>query len=177
MKAQRPSTASAKAYLQPSSEKLTESSNGRRRGRPRLSAHLRIARRFESTFSILCKETGRKYARQGYYAPFDYLVDGWRVELKVAALGYQQRRPIWKFNIHRHNVLNERMVDFYILRLQNVPFTKHALHLLIKAPIKRKVLQFTVRILMDGAGLYGKEYHRFMHGEFGQGPHPLPEAQ
>ncbi len=168
--------ASAKAYLGASSGQLTESPNQNSVDRP-LSKHIRLARDFESRFGCRCKEAGREAIWQGHESPFDYLVDGWRIELKVALPQKAKYGPFWKFNIHRHNALKENKVDFYVLRLQDVPFTRYDLHLLLKAPLKKKVLQFSVRSLMDGYGLYGREYHRFMRGEFGQGPHPLPEAQ
>lgn len=89
-------------------------------------------------------------------SPFDLLCAGKRIEVKVSP-----RRPsdnIWFFNIHRHGIMSEGAVDVYILRLENVPDFKYAIHLIIPAPIGKATVQISLRSLITRFGRY---YNRF----------------
>lgn len=86
------------------------------------------------------------------HAPFDLLIRQLRIEVKCAA--YNGRR--WKFNIHRHNKLNEKQVDYYILRLEKFPQSSKALYLVMKAPLKRMTIDVTIRSLLE-------KYHPFVN--------------
>ena len=89
-------------------------------------------------------------------SPFDLLCAGKRIEVKVSP-----RRPYdnkWFFNIHRHGILSESEVDVYILRLENVPDCKAAIHLIIPAPIGKPTVGITIRSLITRFGRY---YNRF----------------
>lgn len=80
-----------------------------------------------------------------YHSPFDLLVRSFKVEVKCA-------KPIkgeWKFNIHRHNKVKESNVDFYILRLDKFPYSKKAMHLVLKAPLRKPTVTVTIRSLLE----------------------------
>jgi hypothetical protein len=83
--------------------------------------------------------------------PFDALVNGKRVEMKAARFS----KGKLKFNIHRHNVLDESSVDVYILRLDDFPYSRKAVHLVIPAPIGRHTVSITIRSLLS-------RYHRYI---------------
>lgn len=81
---------------------------------------------------------GHEVLFAGYYSPFDLMLNGhMRAEIKTASLNGLGK---WKFNIHRHGKLNED-TDIYILRLEKVPFSKKATHLLFWAPIGVSTLE------------------------------------
>jgi len=92
---------------------------------------------------------GRVISRASYASPFDLLIDGHRAEVKCAALQKKGKHRTWKFNIHRHGVLSEQQTDFYILRLEGVPYSKYAIHMLLRSPIRRKVVEISVRALLN----------------------------
>ncbi len=92
----------------------------------------------------------------GEPSPYDLLVgEKHRVEVKVCA---RRTDGFWFFNIHRHGILDESSVDAYILRLEQVPEFKCALHLVIPAPIKRSTVTISLRSLITR---YARYYNRF----------------
>lgn len=100
--------------------------------------------------------------RAGYRAPYDFIANGHRCELKVSN---PQKIRVgkftytgWRFNIHRHGVLKERGVNYYILRLEGVPEFYKAIHLVIKAPLRKKTVLITLRSLIT---LWGQHFNRF----------------
>jgi len=114
----------------------------------------------------LLSSYGRKVERQTWASPFDLLVDGYRVEVKCAKP--QVRRgsgiPQWQFNIHRHGILSEH-ADFYILRLEKVPFTKAAIHMLLRAPLGRLTVIISFRSLLNGQAIHVADFYSFAHGQ------------
>jgi len=88
--------------------------------------------------------------------PYDLLVNGEkRVEVKVC---FRRDDGNWKFNIHRHGILDESNVDVYVLRLEGVPDFKAALHLIIPAPLGSMTIAISLRSLITRFGRY---YNRF----------------
>ena len=84
---------------------------------------------------------------RGYYDRIDMNVDNWRVELKAARPQTNaQLTMYWNFNLHRHGKISQEPPDFYLLRLEQVPYTKNAIHFVIRGDIKIK----TFRIGMNG---------------------------
>ena len=100
---------------------------------------------------------------------FDLLVDGWRIDVKT---GKMDACFEWTFNIHRHGVLKEDLIDFYILRLEGVPGTKGGwpVHLLLRSPVGRKTMRYTVRSLISGDAVQAVEFRKFAKGDYGIGP-------
>ena len=109
-------------------------------------------RKFERQVASLLQAFGHKIHHMPYQSPFDLLMDGkLRIEIKTAPPITKLGRPCWNFNIHRHNIVEESQIDYYILRFENVPWCKYAIHALFKAPIEKPTLQFGFRQLLEGA--------------------------
>lgn len=124
-----------------------------------------IGRKAETRVRYLLERYGRKVSERTYNAPFDLLVDGKRVEVKAAEPRPDQQHGLkWCFNIHRHGIVSE-LTDYYILRLQSVPFTKASIHLLLKAPLNVSTIAISVRALLNQQ--YAKEVADFY--EFARG--------
>src|SRR5437667_9197040 len=64
---------------------------------------------------------GVKSTRQKYDTPIDLLTNGGLgIEVKYASfltVNNKTKQRAWRFNIHRHNRVDERNVDFYCLVL------------------------------------------------------------
>src|SRR5262249_50773732 len=97
---------------------------------------------------------------------FDLLVDNkHRVEVKCGLPSAIDGLPTWRFNIHRHGVLNEE-TDFYILRLERVPYSKRPVHLLFQAPLRVKVVTVSLRSLLMFHSQGVADFYDFAHGKF-----------
>jgi len=93
---------------------------------------------------------------------WDILVDDrWHVEVKTARPRDIDGRPTWVFNIHRHGILDESKVDLYVLRLEKVPYSKAAIHLLIPSPLRVFTLEVSFRKLLNGFGRYSEPFREF----------------
>ncbi|MCI0352845.1 MAG: hypothetical protein L0Z53_25775 [Acidobacteriales bacterium] len=122
----------------------------------------------ESRIGQVLRYYGRKVFAAGYYDSFDLLVDGFRCEVKTAEFRNKGHTHGWTFNIHRHGKLSEQ-TDYYILRLQSVPYSNDAIHLLLKSPIGVSTVWISMRQLLSG--LYAvavRDFDRFARGEFGR---------
>lgn len=118
--------------------------------------------------STLCAY-GRKVESAGPRDSYDLLVDGLRVEVKCAARQHDGKYSItWKFNLHRHGVLSEQ-TDLYILRLEEVPYSKAAIHMLFKAPMGVTTISVSMRALLnqDWAAAVS-DFYAFAKGEYGR---------
>lgn len=83
-----------------------------------------------------------------YNYKFDSLINRKRIEIKCGKI---QSYGIWKFNIHRHGKLDESSVDFYVIRLEDVPFVRHNwIHMVIPAPIGVSTLAIGMADLIEG---------------------------
>ena len=83
------------------------------------------------------------------WSPFDILMDG-KIKIEVKTGRYIIKQKCWLFNIHRHNVLNETDVDFYVLRFNDIPGTDRAINALYKAPLNVYTMNFSIRELLEG---------------------------
>lgn len=112
---------------------------------------------------------------------WDILVDDrWHVEVKTARPREINGSVGWYFNIHRHGVLDESKVDLYILRLEKVPYSKYAIHLLLPSPLKQFTLAVTFRKLLNGFAKYAEAFQQFCktgQNPFLEGRYPRPESQ
>lgn len=112
----------------------------------------------------------RDVVRCAYGSPYDLMVDGLRVEVKCAAPQKDRADALkWKFNIHRHGVLDEKQTDLYILRIEGLPYSKAAIHMALKAPIGQFTLEVPIR------GLFNQNYaaavadfYALAKGEYGR---------
>jgi len=78
-------------------------------------------------------ESGRKVLRQPFTAPFDLLVDGWRIDVKCASLGKRNGKRAWRIRTDRRNC------DYYIVRLEDYFGPERALHLLMDCPKVKQI--------------------------------------
>lgn len=94
---------------------------------------------------------------------WDILVDGrWHIEVKTAApRKVGANPPTWFFNIHRHGLVDESKVDFYVLRLEDVPYCKYPIHLLLPSPIGKPTVAVSFRALVNGYGRFAEAFRRF----------------
>lgn len=79
-----------------------------------------------------------------YNAAYDLVAGNVRIEVKAAPL----KNKKWRFNIHRHGVVDERDVDVYVLVLEGL--MKYRLYCVIPAPLNTPTLEISLR------GLFGK---------------------
>lgn len=107
---------------------------------------------------------GRTVAVQRHKSPFDLLVDGLRVEVKCSEMQMRDELPVWHFNIHRHGVVSEA-TDFYIFRLEHVPFSKKPIHLLYRAPLNTHMACVSFRTLLNKDSAAASDFYRFARGE------------
>lgn len=114
----------------------------------------------EKKVQVLLSQFGHTVRKMPYIGKYDLLVDDkHRVEVKCSSCSNKDVRPTWIVNFHRHGKLDESNVDFYIVRLEDVPFSKQSIHLLFFAPIKRPTIRFTFRSLIY---LYGNNAKAFI---------------
>lgn len=121
----------------------------------------RFGRKAETKVATLLGKMGCSVKACSYDHPFDLMVNGRRVEVKAAMPSLREGKyqyTVWHFNLHRHGVLSESLVDFYVLRLDGVPDFKAAIHLVIPAPVKRKTISITLRSLIMK---YAQHVNRF----------------
>jgi hypothetical protein len=115
----------------------------------------------EDAVADLLRWHGRKVEVMRPNHPFDLLVDGkWKVEVKTASPGKRRKGLQWRFEIMRHGVLNE-VADFYILRLDQVPYTARAVHCLVIAPVMKTQIAISFRGLLDGDGYMAQAFQHF----------------
>lgn len=101
-----------------------------------------------------------------YNSSFDLLVDGkWRCEVKTSRPTNRKQHRSWFVNFHRHGKLSES-VDLYIVRLEEVPEHKYAIHMLIKAPVGIKTMAFSMRSLIETAAPMVKDFRDFSKGQY-----------
>jgi hypothetical protein len=118
---------------------------------------------------------GKPYFRSviqcAYNNPYDLVVDGHRVEVKCAAARPDSDRPdslIWTFNLHRHGILSEQ-TDLYLLRLEKVPYSKAAIHMLLKAPVGVTTLYISMRSLLNQEWAAAvADFYTFAKGTYGR---------
>lgn len=117
----------------------------------------------EQQVARILTDHGRSVKRQKQHSPFDLLVDNqFRVEVKAARI---QGCGRFTANLHRHTELSEDSVDFYVIRLVGIPHCGKSLHLLLRAPVGTKTVQFSLRGLVSHGAPYIENFRRFCRGE------------
>ena len=101
------------------------------------------------------RQHGIKSTRQSFAAPIDLLTEaGLGIEVKFASfrtLNKKKKQKGFTFNIHRHNRVDERDVDFYCLVLgpDREGFLRKTFTVLVlPAPLNRRTLSVTPRSLL-----------------------------
>src|SRR6267142_2253258 len=101
----------------------------------------------------LLRAYGLHVVKQPHLWAFDlWINDKLNVEVKTAKPRTTTTRtnlPAWHFNIHRHGKLPERQPDFYLFRLEDIPYTRKAIHFLLKAPVTVMTIGITLRSLLN----------------------------
>jgi hypothetical protein len=69
--------------------------------------------------------------------------------------------------------MNQKPVDFYVLRLDDFPSCKYPIYLLLASPAPSKGMRVSVRSFVEEHLLLGVDFQRFARGEFGR---PKSEA-
>lgn len=130
-----------------------------------LSKAQELGRHGEYAVGQILSGSGRRVRRMHRRGPYDLLVDGeFRVEVKSAEPQDDNGSPVWKFNIHRHGKVVEE-TDFYILRLEKVPFTKAAIHLLLRAPLGTPTVNVSFRSLLNKRSREVADFYAFAKGQ------------
>src|SRR5690349_2155050 len=116
----------------------------------------------ENAFASVCRGWGIEVQTRPYKSVYDFLLNGSvRVEFKSAFPQNKDSLPIWKFNLHRHGVLQEAC-DYYVLRLEDVPYSRQGIYLLMKSPVRRLVVTITVKSLLNGQAVLASDFRAFM---------------
>jgi hypothetical protein len=136
--------------------------------RPRSARFLTGIQGEERVLKLL-KTYGRSCDRQFHQDPFDILVDGWRVDVKTAVPVEYHGGYRWLFNLH-HGGRPITGCDFFVLRLEDVPFSVRPVHLLLGAPFPTLTVAVTVQSLKCVWPLYAAKFFRFLLGEYGIRP-------
>jgi hypothetical protein len=102
-----------------------------------------------------------------YHASYDLLVQGRvRIEVKscdgiMRGTDERYRKIAWAFNIHRHNIIDESGIDYYVLRLGNVKLFAYPVMLLIPAPLGVPTISISVRSLLQRYSVYARAWVDF----------------
>ena len=86
----------------------------------------------EKVYHLLSGRFLREVHKMPYLSSYDMLVDGLHVEVKTAKPRLQNEKypmPSWCFNIHRHGKLSAEQPDYYLLRLEEVPYSSNAIYI------------------------------------------------
>jgi hypothetical protein len=118
----------------------------------------------ERAFMALCRQRGINVLPRRRMCPYDFLVEGLRIEFKIASPQTRYGKLVWRFNFHRHGVLKEKC-DFYILCMEGIPNYKARVYLLLKAPVKKKGISVSVRSLLQKYAIFAVDFENFMRME------------
>jgi hypothetical protein len=87
-----------------------------------------------------------------HYSHYDLLMDHKiRIEVKTSRIKGSKKKLFWGFNIHRHKIVQEREVDFYVFRFEDIPGSNKAIHALFEPPLTKQTIKYTQRQLLEGA--------------------------
>src|SRR5437870_12223683 len=109
----------------------------------------------ETKVKNFLKYRGIASTRAEFSSPYDLLTaGGQRVEVKYAGFRRLAKdgRMGWKINFHRHNILDETEVSWYVAVLDADSaglFGKAVLSLVLPAPIQKTTLQLSPRSLVS----------------------------
>lgn len=123
----------------------------------------------ERVAGLLRQAYGRSVIQCAYNNPYDLVVDGFRVEVKCGAPQKDgQYSLVWNFNLHRHGVLSEQ-TDLYLMRLEKVPYSGAAIHMLFRAPLGVTMLCVSMRALLNqDFAVAVADFYALAKGTYGQ---------
>jgi hypothetical protein len=127
----------------------------------RMAERAETGRRGEYTVATLLRRHGREVEMMKPKHPWDMKVDGkWKVEIKTATPQAYFKGLRWEFEIMRNGVMNEA-ADLYVLRLEDVPYTENAVHLLMVGPIGKTKVVVSFLGLLNGQGQLAQDFRTF----------------
>lgn len=109
------------------------------------------------------------YVKCEYNAPHDFILFGRTIELKTARPQFKGKIPFWKFNLHRHGRMSNVRPDFYVLRMEKIPYMHNrAIHLLMSGNVPMFTKIVTIRSLMNGEFELAQRFKKMrnLEGEF-----------
>ena len=109
---------------------------------------------------------GREVSRCGYKAPYDMLVDGWRVDVKSAVPRFRGKMPYWKFFLKPDK--RQEDCDFYVMRLVDIPFCDQAIHMLFPAPLGTTTFTVSFHSLLERHSSHVQLFRAFCNGKYGK---------
>lgn len=109
----------------------------------------------------LLRDFGRNVEDQGPRAPFDLLVDGYRIEVKTGRI---KPGGFWFLNVQSNGILDERS-DFYVFRLEG---SGEPIHLLLKSPLGVRGVKVSERSLSTRFSSAILDFQAFAKGEYRQ---------
>lgn len=97
----------------------------------------------------ILRQQGFKVKKMPHFkSGYDLLLNG-KIRVEVKTSMGRSKSLSWGINFHRHGKTDESRVDLYIVRLHGVPGCKHALHMLMRAPINRPTIVFSVKSILS----------------------------
>jgi hypothetical protein len=114
---------------------------------------------YQQLVSIFGRDAHKMSAR----APYDLIVDGIRVDVKT---GFPRRQYAkydlisWQFYIYKDGASPKIQPDCYVLRLEDLPYSKHAMHLVCLAPIQSPTINISIASLLKQR--WAKEYQQWI---------------
>ena len=128
-----------------------------------LEPHQKLGYTSERLVMCLLRAAGRKVKRMHSLDKFDLLVDDkTRIEVKGVDCSGDPKRK-WPVNIHRHGIVNESDVDYYIIRLCNLDILgTYGIYLMFKAPVETSSFLISLRSLLTIHSDNAKMYRDFM---------------
>lgn len=102
----------------------------------------------EKWVAAILRRAGHSVQQMNYTSWFDLLVDG-KLRVEVKASEFSAEKLNWQFNLHRHGKMG-RQPDFYIFRLERVPFSCAAVHMIWPGNESRATISFSLRGLLNG---------------------------
>lgn len=136
----------------------------------------------EQRFYLYARAKGRKTQQLSHSAAFDFLVDGWKIDVKSALpwIPRDCKNPKWTFWVKHNRYGKEVVADFYALHAKNIPGRKRGMWFLIKAPIKTPTIHIQINTIKGIPNRKDSpirkwqtarnDFQQFMAGKYGQGP-------
>ena len=107
--------------------------------------------RGEQNTVAMFRDAGRAVQKAPYRSPYDCIVDGWRIDIKTSRFSTSRPSPGWFIRFHTHGLLDESNRDFYVARLEEIPYYKEkALYLAYRAPVNKQAESISLMTLLTG---------------------------
>lgn len=114
----------------------------------------------EASVADILRTYGRSVSPSTHtQSDFDLTVDGHLVDVKCSGAHTDKYGLHWFISFSHHGKLDESGKDFYILRLEEVPHVRGAVHLLFHAPLGKATMRLNMSQLVgEYAGAIARFY-------------------